>query len=184
MSDNVLNLSAFGEVIGSNGKREYTQETPASPQEVIKLTPVDPQSPVTAEEKLTSEKSNCVASTGLKNISQIKLLHWQTYSQVEHVYLDQLFNAMIELIDTLTESVMGKYGRPHLTDEQRKMAVANYINPENPDGLPQFMENLDKCYRETCSCLFDEKNDSEILNIIHEILALVDKTKYLLSLKK
>jgi hypothetical protein len=58
------------------------------------------------------------------------------------------------------------------------------MNPENPDGLPQFMENLDKCYRETCYSMFNEKDDSEILNIIQEILSLIDKTKYLLTLKK
>jgi hypothetical protein len=79
---------------------------------------------------------------------------------------------------------MGKYCRPHLNDGERKMAIINYMNPENPDSLPQFMENLDKCYRETCSSMFNEKDDSEILNIIQEILSLIDKTKYLLTLKK
>ena len=186
MADNVLNLSAFGEVIEPNGKREYKKDTQVPPVDIIKLSPISPAPPAQEEPmvKSHSEKSNCVASNGLKNIAQIKLLHWQTYSQVEHVYLDQLFNSMIELIDTLTESVMGKYGRPHLNDEERKMAIINYMNPENPDGLPQFMENLDKCYRETCYSMFNEKDDSEILNIIQEILSLIDKTKYLLTLKK
>jgi hypothetical protein len=32
--------------------------------------------------------------------------------------------------------------------------------------------------------MFNEKDDSEILNIIQEILSLIDKTKYLLTLKK
>jgi hypothetical protein len=184
MADNVLNLSAFGEVIEPSGKREYKKDAPVPPVDIIKLAPIQPAVPAAPAEKSASEKSNCVASSGLKNIAQIKLLHWQTYSQVEHVYLDQLFNGMIELIDTLTESVMGKYGRPELTEEERKMAIINYMNPESPDGLPQFMSNLDKCYRETCYSMFNEKDDSEILNIIQEILALIDKTKYLLTLKK
>jgi len=182
MADNVLNLSAFGEVIEPNGKREYKKDAPVPPVDIIKLAPIAPAAPQEKEEE--SSKSNLVASAALKHMAQTKLLHWQTESYSEHKALDKLFDKLVGLTDTLVESTMGKYGRPKLTDEERKITVDNYINPEDPDGLPDFMDSLDKCYRTECYPQFSESEDPEILNIIQEILSLVDQTKYLLSLKK
>ena len=48
MADNVLNLSAFGEVIEPNGKREYKKDAQVPPVDIIKLSPISP-APVAQE---------------------------------------------------------------------------------------------------------------------------------------
>jgi hypothetical protein len=199
MADNVLNLSAFGEIIEPAGKRKYNPEAPKGTEapkgpepetdvEIIPLEPIStPKSPApdktTDEPKAQSSKTSQVASKVLQNMAQAKLLHWQTHSYPEHKALDKFFDKFIGISDTLIESIMGKYGRPEFNEEERTLKLANYESPESPDGLPRFIENLDVCYREECISAFDEKKDPEIFNIIQEILTLIDQTKYLLSLK-
>jgi hypothetical protein len=73
---------------------------------------------------------------------------------------------------------MGKYGRPHLSDDNLCLKLFNYN-----DNLSYFMDNLYDCYRNECRGLFDENKDSELLNLIDEIISLIDKVKYLLTLE-
>ena len=190
MADNVLHLSAFGEVMEPSGKRKYNSEEPKAPEpetdaEIIPLKPIStPKAPAApTEDKPSTSKTSSVASKVLHNMAQAKLLHWQTYSYSEHKALDNFFNEFIEISDTLIESIMGKYGRPEFNEEERTLKLANYESPESPDGLPRFIENLDVCYRQECIAEFSEEKDPEIFNIIQEILGLIDQTKYLLSLK-
>jgi hypothetical protein len=191
MADNVLNLSAFGEIIEPAGKRKYNPEQPKGPEvetdaEIIPLKPISiPKTPSAAPDKTqtTSSKTSQVASRVLQNMTQAKLLHWQTNSYSEHKALDNFFEEFIEISDTLIESIMGKYGRPVFNDSERTLKLDNYDSPESPDGLPRFIAHLDVCYREECISAFDENKDPEIFNIIQEILSLIDQTKYLLSLK-
>ena len=118
----------------------------------------------------------------LQNMSQTKLLHWQCQLYGQHKALDKLFNKIIEIGDTLVETVMGKYGRPVLSDDDLNIKLYNFADPKNGD-LTKFMDDLYKCYKVDCSSHFDEKSDSEILNIIDEIVAKIDQTKYLISLR-
>lgn len=190
MADNVLNLSAFGEIIEPAGKRKYTPETPKRPEpetgvEIIPLEPIStPKSPaVQAKTNSSASKTNSVASRVLQNMAQAKLLHWQTHSYSEHKALDNFFDEFIEISDTLIESIMGKYGRPEFSDGERTLKLDNYESPESPDGLPRFLDHLDVCYRQECISAFSEEKDPEIFNLIQEILGLIDQTRYLLSLK-
>jgi hypothetical protein len=117
-------------------------------------------------------------------MAQTKLLHWQTKSRAEHEALDVLFGDLVKIGDQLVESVMGKYGRPELTQEQATFTLSNYENPENPDGLPRFINSIDNCFRNECSSLFSQEKDPEIHNIIQEILGVIDNISYLLTLQK
>ena len=198
--DNVLSLNSFGEIIEPKVKRQYsepsrTQEPVSPPEQVIPLTKVSakeipgPSSPKGDERKAGryargSKQSNHVASKVLNHMAQAKLLHWQTRSEPEHLALDKFFESLVELGDELVESVMGKYGRPELTEGESSLILTNYENPETPDGLPKFLESVDNCFRNECSPLFSEKNDPEIHNLIQEILGKIDKMGYLLTLDK
>lgn len=184
MPDNVLNLSAFGEVIEPPGKRQYQQSgtEPGMPTRI----PLEPISIPKGEENggSKSSKTNQISKMVLQNMIQAKLLHWQTHSYSEHKALDKFFGSFVDLSDDLVESIMGKYGRPNYSDSECSFTVANYRNPESPDGLPDFISEIDQCYRKECSSAFSPEEDPEILNLIQEILSLIDKTKYLLTLKK
>ena len=196
--DNVLSLNAFGEIIEPKSKRQYVpQPEPEAPaKQLIPLTRVSPEekpevtSPMIGKTKVEgrnargSEQANCVAAKVLMQMAQTKLLHWQTISVSEHESLDKLFEDLVELGDELVETVMGKYGRPELGKEECSFTLTNYENPDSPDGLPRFLTNLDNCFRNECMPLFPEEKDPEIHNLIHEILGLIDKISYLLTLRK
>ena len=199
--DNVLSLNAFGDLIEPNGKREYKQEEPTASapnptpmdKEIIPLTVVSkdekpvllPDSPKEGgRNSRGSKQANQVASKVLMHIAQAKLLHWETKSLAEHEALDELFKRLIKIGDHLVESVMGKYGRPELTPEEATFTLSNYDNPENPDGLPRFLKNIDNCFRNECASLFPQEKDPEIHNIIQEILGVIDNVSYLLTLQK
>jgi hypothetical protein len=197
--DNVLSLNAFGDLIEPKGKREYKQEEPIAPvpdamdKEIIPLTVVTkaekpvllPDSPEeSGRNSRGSRQANQVAAKVLMHMAQTKLLHWQTKSRAEHEALDVLFGDLVKIGDQLVESVMGKYGRPELTPEQATFTLSNYENPENPDGLPRFINSIDNCFRNECSSLFSQEKDPEIHNIIQEILGVIDNISYLLTLQK
>ena len=199
--DNVLSLNAFGEIIDPRGKREYpgsSKSTQVSPVD-IPLTRVTPQekpeiipdeSPTKGENitagrnRRGSEQANQVAAKVLMHITQTKLLHWETKSRAEHEGLDVLFDDLVKIGDKLVESVMGKYGRPELTPEDATFTLSNYENPDSPDGLPRFIDNIDNCFRNECASLFSPEKDPEIHNIIQEILGVIDNASYLLTLQK
>lgn len=178
MDRRVINLNAFGEeVIPRKREIEFFSEDPDDEyfRSEIKL-----------EERPFKKKSidsprhkyETVFKNLLENISQTKLLHWQVCKFGQHKALDELFESLIDLGDGLAESIMGKYGRPHLSEECLCLQLFNYDN-----NLSHFMDKLYSCYMEDCRCLFDERKDSELLNIIDEIIALIDKIKYLLTLE-
>ncbi len=173
--DTVLNLSAFGDVI-ENPKKNY------DPSKVQDMTFKSFKAALPAPDKKISNQPNCVASKSLMHSAQVKLLHWQTKSFAEHKALDELFGSLIDLTDGLVESVMGKYGRPELSGEEATFTVKNY-NFESNDDLSHYMQVLYDCYANECKSIFDPQVDPEIINIIDEIIAVVDKTKYLLTLK-
>jgi hypothetical protein len=198
--DNVLSLNAFGEIIEPKGKRQYPNkpQEPREPQALVppNILPLQRVEPVEAPEDPSpkdnefnrdsrgSKQANQIASKILMWTIQTKLLHWQTVSQAEHKYLDKLFGDLVDLGDELVESVMGKYGRPDLNEDELKFTLTNYKNPESPDGLPEFIQGIDHCFRNECCSLFPEGKDPEIHNLIQEILGKIDKVSYLLTLRK
>jgi hypothetical protein len=165
--DNVISLSSFGEII----------ENPKNSVDTIVGKSDD-----SISDKKPESKYGKVISKVLKNTAQIKLLHWQTKSYAEHKALDKFFKSYLSISDALVESIMGKYGKQYLEEKDLSFTIGNYHDPQM-DGLPTFIENFYLCYREDCRTAFDENKDSEIINLIDEILSLIDQTKYLLELK-
>ena len=157
--DKILNLSAFGEDIKPN------QNQPTF---------------VPNNTEKTEPNHGKVLSMILQNISQTKLLHWQSLKYGQHKALDELFEGLIDLGDTLAESMMGKYGRPVLNESDLCLNLRNFEDPENKD-LTEFTTAIYLFYSGECKEMFSK--DPELLNIIEEILGLIDKIKYLLTLK-
>jgi DNA-binding ferritin-like protein len=171
--DKILNLSAFGDVIRPEDMNPINRKEDDSMQ---------PAQGDSTKLDGTEGKYAYVFKMVLQNVSQTKLLHWQSHFYGQHKALDMLFEGLIDKGDTLAESVMGKYGRPVLSEDQLCLNLMNYNNPQNGD-LSDFMDHLYKCYAVECKALFQEGKDSEIMNIIEEIIGLVDQVKYLISLK-
>jgi hypothetical protein len=164
--DGILNLSAFGDVI----------KNPADTGMSANKNSAD---------KVSSEEANKyghIFKMIMQNTAQIKLLHWQAYAYGQHKALDKLFEGFLGLSDSLAEVIMGKYGKPVLSDDNLSVKIMNFNDPEKCDLKP-FMDAMYKCYAIDCRSLLDENSDSEIFNILDEIVALVNQTKYLLSLR-
>lgn len=164
--DGILNLSAFGDVI----------KNPAKMNKDIDNNPADA---TTSDE---SNKYGHIFKIIMQNTAQIKLLHWQAYSYGQHKALDKLFEAFIDLSDSLAEVIMGKYGKPILSEDNLTLTIGNFDEPEKCDLKP-FMDRMYKNYSIDCRSILDENSDSEIFNILDEIVALVDQTRYLLTLR-
>ena len=108
---------------------------------------------------------------------QLRFLHWQTFGDAKHKTYGQIYEGLDGLIDEFTETMMGKYGRPVFPDEFviafqdiKALNLQNFI-----DGIVEFLVSITE--------ILDPKYDTDLLNIRDEILAGINKTKYLLTLK-
>jgi DNA-binding ferritin-like protein len=178
--DNVVNLSAFGDII-EKPKKDGGEEFITFDQMRSNMVKAP-----TGEETISStdQNKNLASIFGkiLQNSAQIKLLHWQTNFYGQHKALDAFWADFNALSDTLAETIMGKFGKPTLDETEGCLTIHNYKNPEN-GNLSEFIDHLYKCYDVDCRTNFSNEKDSEIINIIDEIVALIDQNRYLLSLK-
>lgn len=108
---------------------------------------------------------------------QFKFLHWQTFGDAKHRLYGKIYNGLGDLIDGFTETMMGKYGRPEFEPEFglmfqdiSSMSIQNFM-----DGITEFLVGM--------SDQLDGRYDTDLLNIRDEMLALINKSKYLLTLK-
>lgn len=178
--DQVLNLSAFGEVLPDPSKRkERNPDITFGSFLKSKSLEMDPEEYPDMHAKSIDRIANRIAKEALNHSAQIKLFHWQTNSYAEHKALDSMFLEFIQLTDGLVESIMGKYGRPNFGGHNCELNVLDY----SQENLEKYLESIYHCYSKDCKEDLNQKDDSEILNIIDEIIALIDKTRYLLSLK-
>jgi len=108
---------------------------------------------------------------------QWKFLHWQTFGDAKHRVYGEIYDGLGELIDEFVETMMGKYGRPEF-DEQfglmfqdiRALSIQEFV-----DGIVEFLVSFTE--------QLDPKYDTDLLNIRDEMLALINKSKFLLTLK-
>lgn len=174
--DQVLNLSAFGDIIPDPNKKNLVAQDPDITFGSFMKSKSHGGEHNKGEDHLSG--INELSRDALCHSAQIKLFHWQTKSYAEHKALDKMFSEFNKLTDDLVESVMGKYGRPDFGGECQ-INIMDY----SQKGIEGYLDSVYHCYSEECKGIFDPQKDSEILNIIDEIIALIDKTKYLLSLK-
>jgi hypothetical protein len=110
--------------------------------------------------------------------NQVKILHWQTTSYSEHQSLGSLYENLSGIIDEFVEVFMGKYGRI-LAQNNFSLTLENYKNM-SPIAL---MSEMEAYFINEMPNMLNAKTDTDLLNIRDEMLASVNKTKYLLSLK-
>jgi DNA-binding ferritin-like protein len=109
--------------------------------------------------------------------SQIQVLHWQTTSFARHKAFDDIYNALGEHIDAFIEIYQGKYGRIYL--EGKSPYDLHDIDEDNVNSeIAEWVDTLTNGF----PTLLNE-NDTDLLNIRDEVLALINKLKYLLTLK-
>ena len=109
-------------------------------------------------------------------LNQIKIYHWQTESYAQHQAFGGAYDALSALIDQFIEVYMGKYGRIESSDGF-KIELENYKNVSPSDFADKYVDYL---VNELPKSL--EESDTDLFNIRDEMLAQLNKLKYLLTL--
>lgn len=107
--------------------------------------------------------------------TQIKINHWQTKKHARHVAYGEFYDSMDDLIDKFIEVSIGKYGRFKLSDETQEIPLFNIYEINTKHML--------RTVNETFMVMKNSLNDSDgdLLNIIDEMVAEVNKLSYLLT---
>jgi hypothetical protein len=98
--------------------------------------------------------------------------HLKTDKYSKHIALNEFYEDIVELVDTLIEDYMGIYGK-----------VSDYKNIMTTEkiGAVEYLESLREMCKEAADDLFDDDNDSELLSDVDSILSLIDSTLYKLK---
>lgn len=98
--------------------------------------------------------------------------HLKTDKYSKHIALNEFYEDIVELVDTLIEDYMGIYGK-----------VSDYKNIMTTEkiGAVEYLESLREMCKEAADDLFDDDDDSELLSDIDNILSLIDSTLYKLK---
>lgn len=110
--------------------------------------------------------------TLMHSSTNTQILHRQTKSYAEHIALGEFYEAIIPLVDTLTETIQGLEGEiidypvdyygPASSGLEELTSLKEYVSEDRKE-LPQ---------------------ETEIQNIVDEIAALIDSTLYKLKFLK
>lgn len=109
---------------------------------------------------------------------QVKILHLQTAFEAEHRAFGLFYDTFTGLMDTLIEAIAGKYGTDKLKFNEASIMVYDYSAAK-----PVFFELVDEILRVKFASIFNRDQDSELFNIIDEMLDLKNKVQYLLQMK-
>jgi DNA-binding ferritin-like protein len=108
--------------------------------------------------------------------SQLKLFHWQTFSYAQHKALDKIGKSLSNTFDKLVETLLGRYRN----FEYRPISIQ--LEPYSNENLIVKIEQYIKLFSQN-QCPIINKQDSDVQNIIEEILADLNQLKYLLTLE-
>jgi hypothetical protein len=114
----------------------------------------------------------------LQTMAQNKMLHWGTLSYAQHKTFCDFMEDFDDLGDSLVESIMGKFGRPITGGASIEVLDYNQVD------VIAYFDNLYEYYTAAIGQFQPKEQNEEIVNILAEIIALIDRTKYLLTLNE
>lgn len=100
--------------------------------------------------------------------------HLQTTSYAAHMALGAYYNAIVDLSDNFIEVLQGITGNRATGDIS--IQLVDFTEEKCNNHFKKLKENIDTLYTQV-------QDFSELLNILDEIKALINKTVYLLTLK-
>jgi DNA-binding ferritin-like protein len=109
--------------------------------------------------------------------TQLKIFHWQTKGYARHKSFGNAIKKLEDLMDDFIEESMGKYGRFTLNSETDTIKLFNLSELKPNEMLETICQSLIQ--------LTDEIDpvDTNLLNIRDEILGLIQKLKYQITLE-
>ena len=128
---------------------------------------------------LPNETKSRIVQTFLEMLNTVKLYHWKTHSYAQHKATDELYSKLNENIDTFVEILLGK-------DESRVRMVEKRSRLIDSENTNDFKSRIYE-YREfliDISKYFNEKRDTDLLNVRDEILGHINQFLYLMTFNK
>jgi hypothetical protein len=107
--------------------------------------------------------------------TQMKINHWQTKKHARHEAFGEYYSSMDKHIDMFVEVAIGKYGRFKLSDDEKQIPLFN-IYELNHKSLLKVVVDTFLLIKENLN-----ESDSDLLNIIDEMIAETNKLSYLLT---
>jgi len=129
--------------------------------------------------KKTNKQNSHIVKVFLEILNMIKLYHWKTRSYAQHKATDELYMNLNKHIDAFVEVLLGK-------DERRIKMLEKRIDLIDPSNTNSFKNRIYD-YREfllDINMYFDNKRDTDLLNIRDEILADINQFLYLMTFDK
>ena len=114
----------------------------------------------------------------LKVQNQLRILHWQTTSYAAHQAFGRTYDDLNDLIDTFVEIHQGKYGVLRY-ESPVEFNLVNIDEIEIESVLAELADYLTGTFND----MHDPVKDADCLNIRDEILTVINKLRYLLTLK-
>ena len=105
----------------------------------------------------------------LHSSTQVHIFHLQTKSYAEHKALNEYYDSIVGLVDTLVESFQGKYD---IINSYENYALNNY---ENTANTIKYFKALLKTVEDLRGSV---KEDSNLQNEIDNIVKLITSTLY------
>ena len=108
--------------------------------------------------------------------NEIKLHHWGTQSYSTHKALGKLYEGIDGLLDTFAETYMGAKGKQEIKEISELK-----LNGPYRIGINSVLDSFEEYLKVEVTKELDS-DETALLNIRDEMLALVQQTKYLLTL--
>ena len=120
-------------------------------------------------------QTEALLSTFFSMLTQIKLYHWSTMQYGVHKALDDLHSSLSDKVDSFVESYMGRFKKQPLPSMTLKVEAVNDISK-----LEKYLETARDSLKTIAKSVSKE---SQLLNILDEMIAEIDKIVYLIHLK-
>jgi len=116
--------------------------------------------------------------TFLEILNTVKLYHWRTHSYAEHRATDDLYEELNKHIDQFVEVLLGK-------DASRIRMVDRRIQLMDVSTKTDLRKYIFECraFLVDMNRFFDAKQDSDLMNIRDELLAIFNRFLYLLTFR-
>jgi len=101
-------------------------------------------------------------------------MHWMTKEYSTHKTLNEFYDNILDLTDSLIEKYQGRYGRVEVPTLEEK----DTYSKEPLEILKKHLDWIEKARYQAV-----DKTDTALQNIIDEIVGQYDETLYLLTLK-
>ena len=108
---------------------------------------------------------------------QAHIFHWQTSSYAQHKALGKFYGDYLDLVDCVAEQVFGKMGK-FFMGGTGTITLVDYSS----QAIESYLSQSEVIFRDKMQLVVPVEGNEEIYNTVEEILSLVNKLRYLLSL--